>query len=116
MKLDDRGADVAGRIDLAGIGLDEQGGADARARKRLHRLAHRLRAARNVQPAFRGPLLAAFRDQAGGVRSPLQRDGDHLLGHGHLEVQRLAPAVAEGAEPLDVGVEDVPAILAKVRR
>ncbi len=67
---------------------------------------------RGVEPAFGGALLALFGDDAGGVRLMAKRDGEHLLGRRHFEVQRQ---VDLGHQPVDVIVGDVAAVFAKVR-
>ncbi len=71
-------------------------------------------AARDVEPALGGDLLAPLGHQAGGVRPVRQGDAQHLLGDRHLQVQRLAAPAAERRQLVDVGVGDVPAILAQV--
>ena len=112
MDLDDGRGDRDGGRDLRGIGGDEQRHADARAaqlrdrRRKLHALAG------DVEPAFGGALLAAFRHQAGGMRPRLDRDRDHLVGCGHFEVEWLGDL---GLEACNIVVADMPAILAQMR-
>ena len=74
--------------------------------------ARAARAARDVEPALGGALLAALRHQAGGMRPRLDRDRDHLVGRRHFEVERLGDLRLEAR---DVVVADVPAILAQMR-
>ena len=75
-------------------------------------VAQMVLAARHVEPALGGLLLALLRHQAAGMRHVAQRDGQHLVGGGHLEVERPGQLALE---PGDVGIGDVAAILAQVR-
>jgi hypothetical protein len=68
--------------------------------------------ARRVEPALGGELGALLRHDAGGMRLVAERDLQHLVGRRHLQVERQ---VDLGAEPVDVVVGDVPAILAQMR-
>ena len=68
--------------------------------------------ARGVEPALGRALLALLGDDAGGVGLVGERDGEHFLGRGHLEVQRQ---VDLGHQPVDVAVGDMAAVLAEVR-
>ena len=74
--------------------------------------AQNLVLARGIQPSFRRPLLAAFRDDAGGVWFDRPRNADHFGRGRHFEVQRLGDALFE---PGDIGVDDVAAIFAQMR-
>ena len=65
-----------------------------------------------IEPAFGGALAALFRHDAGGVRAGLERDGDHLVGRRHFEIERL---VDLGLQPRDVVVADMAAVLAQMR-
>ena len=65
-----------------------------------------------VEAALGGALLAPLRHDAGGVRPVAQRDRQHLVGRRHLQVERQRDRVAQ---PLDVAVADVPAVLAQMR-
>ncbi len=75
-------------------------------------------AADDVEPAFRRALGAPLGHQAGGVRLGLERDVQHLLGRRHLEIERLGDLWLGdfGLEPGHVGVANVAAILAQMRR
>ena len=68
----------------------------------------------DVQPALGGHFLAPFGHQAGRVRPMAQGDLAHLVGGGHLEVQRQATFAGQGRERLDILVGDVPAVLLQV--
>ena len=74
--------------------------------------AQNLALARGIEPSFRRPLLAAFRDDAGGVWFDRPRNADHFGRGRHFEVQRLGDALFE---PGDIGVDDVAAIFAQMR-
>ena len=96
-----------------GIGLDEQRHADAGALQRLDIMAQMVLAAHHVEPALGGFLLALLRHQAAGVRHVAQGDGQHLVGGRHLQVEGPGQLALE---PGDVGIGDVAAVLAQVRR
>ena len=66
----------------------------------------------DVEAAFGGALLAPLRHEAGRVRPGRERDGDHLVGRRHLEVERHGDLALQ---PRDVVVADVAAVLAQVR-
>ena len=66
-----------------------------------------------VQPALGGQLLAPLGDQRAGVRPLVQRQVDHGLQRGHLQVEG---AVHRLPQERQVAVVDVPAVLAHVQR
>jgi len=75
---------------------------------------HRLQVvvlAGRVEPALGRPFLALLGHDAGGMGAVAQRDADHLLGRGHLEVERHLELAHQA---FNVAVDDVPAILAQM--
>ena len=68
---------------------------------------------RDVEPAFRGDLLAPFGDERDLMRAKPLGDGEHLRGARHLEVEDRRDRCGDR---VDVGVLDVAAILAQMRR
>ena len=66
-----------------------------------------------VEAALSGHFLATLRDDCHLVRVNGQRDGDHLVGAGQLQVEVRAN---RGTQAPDVGILNVPAILPQVRR
>lgn len=68
--------------------------------------------ARHFQPALGGAFLTLFRHDTDGVGFVAQRDGLHLIGGGHFEIQRHGEI---GHERLNIGIRDVTAIFAQVR-
>ena len=113
MQFDHRCADGLRGLDLIAIRRDEQRHADAGIAQSPDRIFDQAALTDHVEPAFRGPLGAPFRHQAGRMRTGPQRDRDHVVGRRHLEIQRL---VDLGLEPRDIVVADVPAVLAQMRR
>ena len=67
---------------------------------------------RGIEPALGRALLALFRHDAGGVRLVAQRDGEHLLGRRHFEVERQ---VGRLLDALQVVVADMAPVLAQMR-
>ncbi len=114
MELDHLGADRSGGLDLILGRFDEQADADAGVRQGLHHRGDAGLMTGDGQTALGRHFLATFRHQTGGVRRVAQGDGQHLLRHSHLEVQRLVRAAAQGRQHVDVGVGDVAAILAQM--
>ena len=113
VQLDDVGAERARRLDRRRIGLDEQRHADAGVLQGARRYgADCAPPPTTFEPALGGALLALFRHEAAGVGQVAQRDGQHLVGRRHLQVERTRQL---GLEPGDVVVGDVAAILAQVR-
>ena len=66
----------------------------------------------HVDAAFGGALLALLRHDAGGMRPVLERDGQHLVGRRHFQIERN---VQLARQPRDVVVGDMAAILAQMR-
>src|SRR5215470_5802894 len=67
----------------------------------------------DVETAFGRALGALFRHKADSMRPGLKRHAEHLLGRGHLEIER---PVEFCLEPRDVVIANVAAILAQMRR
>ena len=110
--FDHRRAQRRRRLDLLGIGGDEQRHPDAGRAQRRDPRAELGALARGIEAAFGGALGAALGHQAGGMRPRPHRDLDHLRRRRHFEIERL---VDLGLEPRDVVVADVAAILAQMR-
>ena len=66
----------------------------------------------HVEATFGRHLLAALRHQAHRMRLGGERDAHHVVGRGHLEIERLGDL---GLQPRHVLVADVPAIFAQMR-
>ena len=66
----------------------------------------------DVEPAFGGEFLAPLRHQAHRVRFGRERNPQHVVGRGHLEIQRLGDL---RLQPRHVVVADVAAVLAQMR-
>ena len=112
VQLDHRRAQRRRRLQLPRIGIDEQRGADAGLRDGVD-VGLQLRApAGRVETALGGHLEAFLGHDAGGVRPVPEGDRQHLLGGRHLEIERQVDLFRQ---PHDVGVGDVPAILAQMR-
>ena len=114
VELDHLGADGGGGLDLGFGRFDEQADADAGLGQGLHHRGDARLMTSDGQTALGRDLLAPFRHQTGGVRTVTKGDGQHLFRHGHLEVQRLSRATAQGRQHVDVRVGDVAAILTQV--
>src|SRR5947209_5792918 len=113
MYLDHRRADLCGGLDLLVIRCDEQRDANAR-RFQFGDHRHQMIAlADHVQPTFGGYLLSPLRHDAGGVRTRLQRDIDHLAGRRHFEIERLGELRLQAR---DIVVANMTAIFAQMRR
>ena len=50
-----------------------------------------------VDAALGGALLALLRHDAGGMRPGLERDGQHLVGRRHFQIERNLQRLATGA-------------------
>ena len=111
VELDDRRAEADRSLDLGRVGLDEQADADVRGAELVDIISKLIVLPGRVEAAFGGPLLALFGDDAGGVGAVGQRDFEHFLGRRHFEVQR---DFEPGHERVDIGVGDVPPVLAQM--
>ena len=100
-------------FDLAFLGSDEQADADASIAEPCDDRRKPVVLPGGIEPALGRPLLAPFGDDAGGVRHMAQRDGEHLVGRRHFEVERQ---IGRGLDPREVFVADVAAVFAQVRR
>jgi hypothetical protein len=88
VKLDHRGAEAQGGFDLALIRADEQAHANAGVREARDDRLQAVVLPGGVESAFGGHFLALFGHDAGRVRLMGEGDREHLLGRGHLEVER----------------------------
>lgn len=100
-------------LHLRGVGGDEQADVDAGVVEAAPRVAERGDLPGDVEPAFGGHLLAAFRDEADDIRAEANCDVADFGGVGHLEVQAGAHP---GAQLPDIAILDVAAVLAQVGR
>ena len=80
--------------------------------ERVHHGRELLALPDRIEPAFGGALGAPLRHQADRVRMRLERDGEHLFGRRHFEIERL---VDLGFQPRDIVVADMAAVLAQMR-
>ena len=74
----------------------------------LQRPSSHSRSSDYIQPALGRDLIRTFRHQRNGVRLRPQRDPDHLVGRGHLDVKIGRHDVAQ---QLDIAVLNVPPVL-----
>src|SRR5687767_14027533 len=81
------GADVYGRFDLRWIGIYKQAREYVCFPDAIYRRSHRDDVCFRVESAFGGDLVRSFGHERDGVRRGLQRDVQHLVSRGHLEIQ-----------------------------
>jgi hypothetical protein len=112
MEFDNRRPDPVRGLDLARIGGDEDRHPAARIAQGRDEMRQPVFVLRHFEPAFGGLLLALFGHDAHRMRAVAQRDRLHLVGRGHLEVERQRQ---RRHQPVDIGVRYVPAILAQMR-
>src|ERR1043166_23347 len=113
VQLDHRRAEVAGAVHGVDRRIDEQADENAGVGQALDAATELARGRAKIQAAFGGDLLSLFRHEGRLARLQPERDADHLVGAGHLEVENTLDLTRQ---PLDVGVLDVPAIFAEVGR
>ena len=111
MDLADIEADLAGRLDLGEIGVDERADDQPRVLEPLHRRSEPRALAREVEPALGRHLRPALGHEHGCVGAQTARDTHHLVGRSHLQIQLHRH---QRAEQLDVPIDDVAAVLAQV--
>ena len=109
--LHDRGAGAGSRLDGFGIGVEEQADGDSRFLEARAVVADPRAVALQIQSSLGRELLPLLGNQRGPLGLHAQRDSQHLVGERHLEVHH---APAKRAQPRDVLVLDVAAVLAKV--
>ncbi len=68
---------------------------------------------RRIDAALGRALLALFRNDAGGVRLVLQRNGQHLIRRRHFQIERQIDLTRK---PFNVGIGDMSPILTQMRR
>ena len=114
VKLNDLGPDRMGRIDLSGRRLDEQRNPDTGLRQGPGDRCDPRLMARNGQSPFGRDLLTPLGHQTGGMRPMTQGNRQHFIGHRHFEIQRPASLGTQCAQGLDIGIGDMPPVLAQV--
>ena len=112
MDLDHRSTQFCRRLELSGFSRNEQRNAHASIVEPGDEGRQMIVLAGGVEPALSGALRALLRYQADRVRHGLERDGEHLVGRRHLEIERL---VDFGFQARDIVIADVATILAQVR-
>ena len=113
VKFDDLRSDAVRRFDLALIRGDEDRDPASRITQGRDEMREAILVLGHFQPAFGRAFLALFRHDADRVRPVAQSDGLHLIGGRHLEVERDGKRLGQ---PLDVGVRDMAAVFAQMRR
>src|SRR3974377_297740 len=109
MYLDGGRAQLDCRLDLRRRRADEQRDPDTRVLERVYHGPQLRLVLDRIEAALGGPLGALLRHKADRVWPGLERNGHHLVGRRHLEVERL---VDLGLQPRDIVVADVWAGLA----
>ena len=112
VQLDHRRADPPRRLDLPAVGGDEDRDPAARLPQRRDEMRQPVLVLRHLEPALGGALLPPLRHDADRVRPVAERDRLHLVRGRHLEVQRQRQLRHQRR---DIGVGDVPAVLAQMR-
>ena len=112
MELDDVGPQTLCRLNGRGVRLDEERHTDARVTQSLHVSRKMIVSPDYIEAALGGAFLAFLRNQAARMRHMPQRDAEHFLGGGHLEIERSRQLAFE---PGNIIVGNVPAILTKMR-
>gem|GEM_PF-78035 len=102
-----------GGLDLPLIGVDEGAHWNSRAFQSRNRVANPRLLPRDIKPAFGRHLLASLRNEHRQLRLQADGDANHFVGCGHLEVQLRSH---RRAQPRQVGILNVPTILAEVHR
>ena len=103
---------VAG-LDLLDLWIDEQRNLHAGVPQSTCNSPDFLAIRNHVQAALGGQLLTPLRNQRGGIRPVRERQLQHLLHRGHLQIQR---AVHRLAQDFEIPIVHVPAVLAHVQR
>src|SRR5690606_45332 len=112
VELYHRRAEPQRGVELALVRGDEQTDADAGVHETRYDGLQVIVLRSGVEPALGGALLALLGHDAGRVRPVAQRDLDHLLRRGHLQVEWQ---VGGGLDAPEILVADVAPVLAQVR-
>ena len=75
------------RFDLPFIGIDERAHRNPRAAQTCHRIANARLLRRHIESAFGRHLLTFLGHKHRELRFERNRDGDHLVGRGHLKIE-----------------------------
>ena len=113
VNLHDRGPRAAGRVREPLVGIEEEAHRDAGIDQPPAPGGKRLRIPAQVEPALRRELGSSLGHERGAVGMRGERNPDHLVGERHLQIQHAA---VEGANPRQVVVLNVAAILTQVDR
>jgi hypothetical protein len=111
--FDHRRSKFGGHLDLCRRRTNKQRYLDAGMFELAHHRRELVVLTDHIEATFGRALCAFFRHKANGVRPGLERNSDHFLGRGHLEIQRLADF---RLKPRNIVIANVAAILAQMRR
>ena len=112
VQLDRDRAEIARRANRAFVRIDEKTRANTRSVQARDSVANALLVTRDVEPTFCCDLLAPLRYEGGLMRLQLDRETQHLVGAGHLEVEHCTDFARQTA---DVVILDVTTIFTQVR-
>ena len=112
VEFDHGDAEGDGGVDLRGVGLDEEGYADAGGGEAVDGGAEGVEESGGVEAAFGGDFLAALGDHADFVGTDAEGDFEDFGVVAHFEVER--DGGEGGADVEEVGIPDVAAVFAEV--
>lgn len=113
VELDGGDTQLARALDGVPVRSDEQTCSNAGVIQPSDAFTQFLGLVMNVEATFRRDLLAALGNKCHLVRPETRRDREHLISAGHLQIEDGGDG---GCQSRDVGVLNVPSILAEMRR
>ena len=90
VELDDWRSEFGAGFQRLRRGFDEHRHPDSFPREFVDERLQGLKSADHIKTAFGGAFRPLFRHEATGVRTNVERNVEHGLGRGHLEIERLA--------------------------
>jgi hypothetical protein len=108
VKFDDRGLEVGGGIDLAGVGIEKEARDNVGLSEFFDDGTKSLNLVGGVEAALGGDFGSVFGDKADFGRLEAESELQHRRGSSHFEVELFAAFVAESE---NIVVLDVPAVL-----
>ena len=107
MNFTDAGANARSRFDLRQFGIDEDAGHDAGVGQAGDDIVQPGFLDQDIETAFGGDFVTAFRHQHGHFRLQLTGDADHFVGRRHFQIQFGLGQITQAP---DVGILNVTAI------
>lgn len=111
VQLDELGADLGGRLHLAGFGSDEKADLDPGVVEAETGFSEREDRSRRIESPLGGNFIATLRHEAHNLWMNVEGDFDHLWHVGHFQIETRANC---STEAMDIVVDDMTTVFAEM--